>query len=74
MSETRFNECKNKPGYFDVFQKDLANRNKKSGIGLGDVVDFVTTVTGIKKIVNAISGGGCGCEARKDKLNDIRLL
>lgn len=70
MSETRFNECKNKPGYFEVFQQDLA---KRQGLGLGDVVEKVAEVTGIKKVVEAVFGNDCGCQERKDALNKIRL-
>lgn len=37
--------------------------------GLGDVVEKVTTVTGIKKVVEKVSNGGCGCDKRRDTLN-----
>ena len=37
--------------------------------GFGDTVDKFTTVTGIKGIVNAISSS-CGCEERKEWLNE----
>jgi len=37
--------------------------------GLGDSIDKFTTATGIKAAVNAVSGGGCGCNKRKEKLN-----
>ncbi len=39
--------------------------------GLGDSIDKFTTATGIKKAVNRVSGGGCGCGARKDTLNKM---
>jgi hypothetical protein len=46
---------------------------KNPAMGLGDVVEKITTVTGIKKIVevfSAITGADCGCEERKEKMND----
>ena len=43
--------------------------------GLGDTIDKITTKTGVKKIIrvvtNVVGIGGCGCEERKDKLNEI---
>lgn len=76
MSQTRFDECKNKPGYFEVFQQDLARRQEaenNKGLGLGDVVEKVAEVTGIKKVVEAVFGKDCGCQERKEALNKIRL-
>lgn len=47
---------------------------EKEGIGLGDVVEKITEVTGIKKIVEKVTGKkGCGCGARKKSLNRIRM-
>jgi len=37
--------------------------------GLGDTIHKVTTATGINKLVNKVSGGNCGCGARKETLN-----
>jgi hypothetical protein len=40
--------------------------------GLGDTIEKLTTVTGVKKIVDKIAkatGKDCGCGARKEKLN-----
>ena len=42
--------------------------------GLGDVVNAVTTRTGIKSVVNKVSkatGVDCGCEKRREKLNKL---
>lgn len=44
---------------------------------LGNAIEKVTTTTGIKKVVNAVSqktGKDCGCEARKARLNNPNLL
>jgi hypothetical protein len=38
--------------------------------GLGDTVDKVTTATGLKKLVKAVSKD-CGCEQRRQKLNEM---
>jgi len=45
--------------------------------GLGDVIEKITTSTGIKKEVNTVSkavGKDCGCEKRKEALNNPNLL
>ena len=42
--------------------------------GLGDTVEAVTKVTGIKAIVDAGAKAfnkPCGCQGRKQKLNDL---
>ncbi len=42
--------------------------------GLGDAVELVTTVTGIKAVTEAVSkvtGKDCGCAGRKAKLNKL---
>lgn len=42
--------------------------------GLGDVVDNITTKTGIKRVAKSIekkTGKPCGCEKRRAKLNKM---
>ena len=40
--------------------------------GLGDLVEVVTKVTGITKVVERVTKGkDCGCTARKQKLNKL---
>lgn len=42
--------------------------------GLGDVVEVVTTATGIKAATDAVAratGKDCGCGRRRDKLNKL---
>ncbi len=46
----------------------------KAWTGLGDVVEAVTTVTGIKAVTEAVSkatGKDCGCAGRKARLNEL---
>jgi hypothetical protein len=43
-------------------------------VGLGDVIESITEVTGIKALVHFIAGEDCGCEERKQKLNKISLF
>ena len=43
---------------------------KTKAQGLGDTIEQITEVTGIKKLVNFIAGEDCGCEERKQKLNE----
>ena len=47
-----------------------ANYEKQSK-GLGDTVEKITEATGIKKLVKFVAGEDCGCEERKEKLNDL---
>lgn len=42
---------------------------KLNYIGLGDVIDFITTITGIKKLIIYLTNGNCGCEKRRVKFN-----
>ena len=42
--------------------------------GLGDTIEKITTVTGIKKVVDTVAkatGKDCGCKARKKALNRV---
>lgn len=39
--------------------------------GLGDLVAKITEVTGIKKVVETITDGECGCQSRQRKLNEM---
>ena len=45
-------------------------RTPRKAQGLGDTIEQITEVTGIKKLVNFIAGEDCGCDARKEKLNE----
>ena len=42
--------------------------------GLGDTIEKITKVTGIKKVVQQVSkatGKDCGCNKRRDTLNRV---
>ena len=39
--------------------------------GLGDVIESITKVTGIKKLVQWAFGDDCGCRERQEKLNKL---
>ena len=50
----------------------LPDSLKKESKGLGDTIEKITEVTGIKKAVEKITGDNdCGCGKRKEKLNKI---
>ena len=40
---------------------------------LGDLIEKITKITGIKWIVKKIWGDDCGCDKRKDKANKVKL-
>ena len=44
---------------------------KRKAQGLGDTIEQITEVTGIKKLVEFIAGEDCGCEKRKETLNKL---
>ena len=47
---------------------------KQKSKGLGDSIEKLTEVTGIKKVVEMFSeatGIDCGCDERKEKLNNL---
>jgi hypothetical protein len=46
-------------------------RPRKKAQGLGDTIEQITEVTGIKKVVKVLFGDDCGCDERKEKLNKI---
>ena len=46
-------------------------KSKSKPKGLGDLVEKVATVTGIKSAVNSLLGEDCGCEDRRTKLNEL---
>jgi hypothetical protein len=45
-------------------------RTPRKAKGLGDTIEQITEATGIKKLVEFIAGEDCGCEERKQKLNE----
>ena len=55
----------------------IIHKEKWANKGFGDLIEKVTTKTGIKKVVDTISkhtGEDCGCEERKKALNSPNLL
>jgi hypothetical protein len=46
-------------------------RRKKQAEGLGDTVEQVLEATGIAKVAKWVMGEDCGCEERKQKLNEL---
>lgn len=51
--------------------KEWYERYHNASEGVGDTVEKITEVTGIKKAVKFIAGEDCGCDQRKDKLNHL---
>ena len=48
--------------------------NNMKSKGLGDSIEKITKVTGVKRMVDTVSEGlniPCGCQGRKDALNKI---
>lgn len=48
-----------------------ASKQVKESQGLGDTVEKVLEATGIAKVAKWIMGEDCGCEERKQKLNEL---
>jgi len=51
--------------------KEWKAKHEKESKGLGDTVEKITTATGIKKAVKFLAGEDCGCDERKEKLNQL---
>jgi hypothetical protein len=51
--------------------KQWVAKYEKSSSGVGDTVEKITEATGIKKVVKFLAGEDCGCDQRKDKLNNL---
>lgn len=51
--------------------KEWRANKDASPSGLGDSIEKITKATGIKKVVEFIAGEDCGCDERKEKLNDL---
>ena len=52
-------------------------RDKWKSQGLGDTIEKITTTTGIKSVVKKVSEitkKDCGCNKRKEALNNPNLL
>lgn len=54
--------------------KHLNGAILKKSKGLGDIVEDITTATGIKRAVKWIAGEDCGCDERKEKLNKLIIF
>lgn len=67
MSELRFKQCHDEPGYFEVFQKPPVRNAPGRMRGLGDLIAKVADFTGISRLI----GKNCGCRKRQDKLNKL---
>jgi len=52
------------------YKEWLASQDNQSE-GLGDTIEKITEATGIKKAVKFIAGEDCGCDKRKEKLNEL---
>ena len=46
-------------------------RQTKKSKGLGDTIEKITEATGIKAVVKFLAGEDCGCDKRKELLNNL---
>lgn len=53
--------------YAKNFEEQHANDSK----GFGDTIEKITQATGIKSLVKFVAGEDCGCDERKEKLNQM---
>ena len=49
--------------------KKPKKKSKKKSKGIGDSIEKIAKVTGVKAIVEAVAGDDCGCGKRKEWLN-----
>jgi hypothetical protein len=51
--------------------KQFKKNYDEASSGAGDTIAKITKATGIEKAVKFIAGKDCGCDERKDKLNNM---
>jgi hypothetical protein len=51
------------------FEKVFKIKLNFVSLHIGDIIDYITKKTGIKKLVIKLTNGNCGCEARRVKFN-----
>jgi hypothetical protein len=51
------------------FQKVFKIKLNFVSLHIGDIIDYITKKTGIKKLIIKLTNGNCGCEARRVKFN-----
>lgn len=56
---------------YKEWKKKFDDVQETNPSGLGDVIEKITEVTGIKKAVKFLAGEDCGCDQRKMKLNQM---
>ena len=56
---------------YKAWKEEFDLKQSKDSKGLGDTVEKIAKVTGVKSVVNALFGDDCGCDERKDKLNQL---
>ena len=56
---------------YKEWKKKFDDMQETNPEGLGDVIEKITEVTGIKKAVKFLAGEDCGCDQRKIKLNQM---
>ena len=54
-----------------AYKEWKAKYEKENSIGAGDIVEKITTATGIKAAVKFIAGEDCGCEERQESWNEF---
>lgn len=52
-------------------QDELNETHSKLSKGLGDTIEKITEKTGVKKLVKFLAGEDCGCDERKETLNNL---
>ena len=55
---------------YKAWKEWVTKKQEQETKGLGDVVEKITEATGIKKAVKAFFGEDCGCDGRRDYLNE----
>ena len=54
---------------YNKFKANFEYQQKVAAKGFGDTVEKITKATGIKKVVDTVTKGDCGCNKRRDSLN-----
>ena len=54
-----------------IDKRTKAYKESQKSKGLGDTIEKIAEVTGVKKATKFLFGEDCGCDERKEKLNKM---
>jgi len=69
--EEYYNNLDKRTSEYKEWKAQFEQKQEEQSNGLGDTVAKITKATGIEKAVKTLFGDSCGCDERKEKLNEL---